>query len=247
MKTTKRRSLLLLSLLLAPWFVVTLVAFASADDCARYVQKPTNLLTIPRGLIEDCMRTGYAQAIATAITASIAGGLISHAVGQALRQAAQQAQKEEQEEKEREQEKKKTNYFRVRVHRGGDVGGAIGAGFITVIIEEWDGQSWGGSKYLTYKGIAFPYVGTRASVTSASSDWKEFSTPEPMTADEFAGAGSVTYWPGISFGPWGTNAGVTLNFATLTGKKVQVHVDSSGAGLGFTFCSHFWLGYWTTK
>jgi hypothetical protein len=245
MNKRKKQSIVFLSVFLLLWLQFTLVPVASGHNCAQTIQGLTDPRNVPQSLIEDCMRTGYAQAILTALVGAVAGGAIARRAGQALSEAAQQTEKEKEEEEEKK--KHRTNYFRLRVHRGGDVGGAMGVGFFTVIIEEWDGQQWGRARYLTYKGVALPYLGTRASVTSASSDWKEFTTAEPMTAGEFAGAGSVTYWPGISIGSWGANAGVTLNFATHTGKKVQVSVESSGAGLGVTALSHFWIGYWTVK
>jgi len=84
MNTTTRRCLFLLSILLVVWSQFTLVPVAYADDCGRYLQNPTNLLKVPQSLIEDCMRTGYSQAIITAIVASIAGGAVAAAVAKAL-------------------------------------------------------------------------------------------------------------------------------------------------------------------
>ena len=236
------------------WVLLAPATMALADDCGRYLQNPANLVTMPQTVVEDCMRTGYAQAIITAITALIAAGLISKAAGQALIDATkEEAEKQEQEAKQKEEEKnRKSTNFRVRVHRGFDVGTAVGGGFLTVIMEEWDGSGWSNRTYLTYRGLAFPYVGVSIAgksggATSSSVGWNEFSTAVPMKAGDFVGAGSVTFWPGIALGTFSPNAGITLNFATFSGQKVRVHVESDGAGLGATLVSHFWMGGWSAS
>ena len=71
----------------AIWFLIALIDVAFANDCAEYVKKVGNLVGIPKGLMEDCMRTGYVQAITTAIISSIAGTAIAGGATKALTDA----------------------------------------------------------------------------------------------------------------------------------------------------------------
>src|SRR5262249_6344560 len=63
----------------ATWVMLAVVGFvmpAHADDCARYIQSAgSNLAYIPQAVFEDCMRTGYAQAIITGVVGVVGGGL----------------------------------------------------------------------------------------------------------------------------------------------------------------------------
>jgi DNA-directed RNA polymerase subunit RPC12/RpoP len=68
----------------AIWLLVIWHLPVWANDCALYIQNPKNFTGNMRGLIEDCMRTGYAQAVTTIILGGIGGGLISTQVGKAL-------------------------------------------------------------------------------------------------------------------------------------------------------------------
>lgn len=74
----------LIGLVLA-WEMIVLVVSGHADDCGRYLQNPASLVVNPRTLVEDCMRTGYGQAIATGLAAGIGGGAVANAVARRLR------------------------------------------------------------------------------------------------------------------------------------------------------------------
>jgi hypothetical protein len=69
----------------AVWLVLALAGPAAADDCGRYLRAGKPLIEAPMTVIEDCMRTGSAQAIATGIVAGIAGAVIAQAVARVLR------------------------------------------------------------------------------------------------------------------------------------------------------------------
>ena len=90
-------NLLLCSLLVALWFEFAFVPTASAHNCLENIQAYVANPTAPaQGMIEDCMRTGYAQALITAIIALIAAGLISRELGQTLIEKVQdQTQKKD--------------------------------------------------------------------------------------------------------------------------------------------------------
>ena len=77
--------LLLGGLVGAIWALVFWHAPAWANDCAQYVQDPSNFTGNMQGLIEDCMRTGYVQAIATLIIGGIGGGVMARGVTNVLR------------------------------------------------------------------------------------------------------------------------------------------------------------------
>jgi len=76
--------LLLIAALVALWFLLVVTGMAEANDCVNYVKNPRNFLDVPQGLVEDCMRTGWVQALATGAIAAVGGGAIAVSVGQAL-------------------------------------------------------------------------------------------------------------------------------------------------------------------
>lgn len=86
MKRRKRR-LLVLWLFAVLWFQLTLVPTAYAHNCAQTIQGLLNPNFPPQALVEDCLRTGYAQGIITALIGVFAGGLIARQVGQGLADA----------------------------------------------------------------------------------------------------------------------------------------------------------------
>ena len=57
---------------------------AFANDCAQYVKDVRNFVDVPANLVEDCMRTGYVQAIATGVIGMIGGGVIARGVTKAI-------------------------------------------------------------------------------------------------------------------------------------------------------------------
>jgi hypothetical protein len=67
------------------WLALALAGPAGADDCGRYLRQGKPLIEAPVMVIEDCMRTGSAQAIATGVVAGIAGAAIAQAVARVLR------------------------------------------------------------------------------------------------------------------------------------------------------------------
>jgi hypothetical protein len=68
----------------AAWMLVWWHDPAWANDCAQYLKNPKAFTGNLRGLIEDCMRTGYAGAVTTIILGGIGGGLIAGGVGKVL-------------------------------------------------------------------------------------------------------------------------------------------------------------------
>jgi hypothetical protein len=82
---------LLVGGVVALWFLVVLTGTARADDCLEYVKNARNFVTIPKGLLEDCMRTGTVQALVTGAVAGIGGATIAAAVSKAIQDAAAQA------------------------------------------------------------------------------------------------------------------------------------------------------------
>ena len=72
------------------WLVLTNSDFAYADDCLAYASKVSNLVALPRGVLEDCMRTGSVQAIITAIVSLIGGGATAIAIREALKAGLKQ-------------------------------------------------------------------------------------------------------------------------------------------------------------
>ena len=86
----------------AIWLVVFWTATAHANDCAQYVQNPRNFVGNLQGLVEDCMRTGYVQAITTLLAGGIGGGGIAVAVSKVLKEANKDP-KEEKDPKEGEE------------------------------------------------------------------------------------------------------------------------------------------------
>jgi hypothetical protein len=100
---------------------------AFADDCVKTVQRETQSRGV-RGVVsnaslEDCMRTGYGQAIATGIVATLAGGAIAAAAGQALSAAAEGAT-----DTGDEGEQEATETVPTDATRGGEAGGGGGDG-----------------------------------------------------------------------------------------------------------------------
>ena len=73
------------------WWLLAYAESAYADDCLAYVNKASNLVSIPKGVLEDCMRTGSVQAVITAAIATVGGGLIATKVATAIRDAAAQS------------------------------------------------------------------------------------------------------------------------------------------------------------
>lgn len=61
---------------------------ALADDCGQRILKFNELLQLPGAVLEDCMRTGYVQAIVTAILGSIGGLWIARSLFSQLKQPA---------------------------------------------------------------------------------------------------------------------------------------------------------------
>lgn len=75
----------------AAWLLVFTTDAAFADDCLQYVKNVKNFVAIPKGLLEDCMRTGSVQAIITAAIGGVGGGVIATAVNKGLKEAAGKA------------------------------------------------------------------------------------------------------------------------------------------------------------
>jgi len=69
----------------AIWLLVWWHVPLWANDCSLYLQNPQNFTGNMRGLIEDCMRTGYAQAVTTIILGGIGGAVIVKGVGPILK------------------------------------------------------------------------------------------------------------------------------------------------------------------
>ena len=92
----KRCRSYLFGLLLMAWLMpslsILLATVVYADDCGRYLQNPASLVITPKVLVEDCMRTGYSQALATGIVSGIAGGAIANALVRALRNTSSPTQ-----------------------------------------------------------------------------------------------------------------------------------------------------------
>ena len=84
MNLIRRWSLFLLSLWLASWVVVSVAVPASAGNCFDSASSPANWVNAPKYVLEDCMRTGYAQAILTGIIGFLVGSAIAGAVARTL-------------------------------------------------------------------------------------------------------------------------------------------------------------------
>ncbi len=68
----------------AVWFVLVYTGTAHANDCVNYIKDISNFATVPKGLIEDCMRTGYVQALTTAAAGLAGGAAIVAAIQKAI-------------------------------------------------------------------------------------------------------------------------------------------------------------------
>ena len=79
----------------ASWCLLFFGDVALADDCLQYVRKVQNFVNIPKGLLEDCMRTGAVQAIITGAAGSIGGGAIAIAITNGLKEAGKGEEKKE--------------------------------------------------------------------------------------------------------------------------------------------------------
>jgi hypothetical protein len=71
----------------AVWFALVLARMAQANDCIDYVKNVKNFVGVPKGLIEDCMRTGWVQAAATGVVALAGGSAIALGISKALKGA----------------------------------------------------------------------------------------------------------------------------------------------------------------
>ena len=72
----------------ALWMLVFSADAAYGDDCLQYVRRVSNFVNIPKGLLEDCMRTASVQAAVTGAIASVGGGVMATAIAKALAEAA---------------------------------------------------------------------------------------------------------------------------------------------------------------
>jgi len=77
--------ILLTGVTTAIWILVVWQVPLWANDCSLYLQNPQNFTGNMRGLIEDCMRTGYAQAVTTIILGGVGGAVIVKGVGPILK------------------------------------------------------------------------------------------------------------------------------------------------------------------
>jgi hypothetical protein len=82
--TLADKTMFVVGVALLAFCVIGFAMPAHADDCVRYIQSAGNLATIPKAVFEDCMRTGYAQAILTALAGMVGGALIGQAVARTL-------------------------------------------------------------------------------------------------------------------------------------------------------------------
>jgi hypothetical protein len=85
--TTDKRIVAFEILIVALCLYIAIDAPAYAHDCVGRMQKAKSVADLlAQSTIEDCMRTGYIQALVTAIAAAMAGGAIAVAVARALTQ-----------------------------------------------------------------------------------------------------------------------------------------------------------------
>ncbi len=82
-------TILVAGFFMAIWFLLVIAGTAHANDCINYIKNPSNFIEVPKGLIEDCMRTGMVQAAATAAAATAGGAAILAAINKALKDAGQ--------------------------------------------------------------------------------------------------------------------------------------------------------------
>ena len=154
---------------------------AYAHDCVarmRAAKSVADLLS--QTTIEDCLRTGYAQALSTAIAAAVAGGLIARAVAKGLAQG-----KEPPKQDEPGEQKPKTKKWVLTTV------GAWGfmplVGYTSIGFKLTD-LSTGRSRRIRFSGWG---VGGNIGGNGSWPNPTEFETSANVTIDDFAGTGTA--------------------------------------------------------
>jgi hypothetical protein len=220
--------------------------FALADNCGQRIRRFGTLNNAPREVLEDCMRTGWAQAVATGVVASVAGAAIASGLSRTMEEGEDGRDEEEEEEF-------RSNLFQIRLRSSVAVSAFYSR--MSFEIEMWDGVQWSGRRTITMSTWGSIGKTLKGEWLSSSGVWNQFSTPSTMTIQEFDGVrGAVTMGPGITFLSRKLAAGgsgnVTFQLPTGEGlldvNNVYAPFDTDSNGLSLGAMSHI-SGRWRVE
>jgi hypothetical protein len=218
---------------------------ALADNCGQRIRRFGTLNNAPQEVLEDCMRTGWAQAIATGVVASVAGAAIASGLSRTMG--------EEGEEEEEEEEEFRSNLFRLRLRSSVALSALYSR--MSFEIEMWDGVQWSGRRTISLSTWGSIGKTLKGEWLSPSGVWNRFSTPSTMTIQAFDGVrGAVTMGPGVTALSRAVAAGgsgnVTFQLPTGEGlldvNNVYAPFDTDSNGVSLGLWSHI-SGRWKVE